>query len=222
MTAGQPGSDNDPQGDQRDDRHGRRPGGRRWFGWLREIIQTLALTLIIFFAIQTFVAQPFQVEQQSMRQTLEPGDYVLVDRLTPRWDAYDRGDIIVFLPPDSWLARGDTPFIKRVIGVAGDEVEIRDDGRIYVNQLPLDEPYVFAVDGQPEPTTTSNDSPRWIVPDGQLFVVGDHRSNSEDSRVKGPIPVSSVVGRAWLRYWPLPSFGILPTPTYPGLTGAGP
>ncbi len=198
-----------------------RPGQRRrGLGLAREIVQTLALTLIIFFVIQTFIAQPFKVEQESMRRTLEPGDYVLVDRLTPRWDAYDRGDIVVFKPPESWFARDDTPFIKRVVGVAGDEVEIRDDGRLYVNQVPLDEPYVYQVDGQAQPTTS--DETRWRVPDGEVFVVGDHRSNSQDSRVYGPIPVTAIVGRAWVRYWPFDAFGVLATPTYPALTGGAP
>ncbi len=195
-----------------------RPGRAGAAGRAREIVQTLALTLIIFFVVQTFVAQPFQVEQESMRRTLEPGDYVLVDRLTPRWDAYDRGDVVVFVPPDTWGARDDTPYIKRVVAVAGDEVEIRD-GRLYVNRVPLDEPYVFEVDGRAQPTTTDTEPPRWTVPDGQVFVVGDHRSRSEDSRVFGPVPASSIVGRAWLRYWPLHAFGILETPTYRELTG---
>jgi len=185
----------------------------------REAIQTLALTLIIFFVIQTWVVQPFQVVQESMRRTLEPGDYVLDDRLTPRWDAYDRGDVVVFKPPLSWGAADDTPYIKRVVGVAGDRIEIRDDGRLYVNDVALDEPYVFEVDGRPQPTTALTEPPRWAVPDGQVFVVGDHRSNSEDSRFFGPIPVSAIVGRAWLRYWPLPAFGILETPTYDPTAG---
>ena len=180
----------------------------------REAIQTLALTLIMFWVIQTFIAQPFQVVQESMRRTLEPGNYVLVDRLTPRWDAYDRGDVVVFTPPPSWGALDDTPYIKRVVGVAGDVIEIRDDGRLYVNDVPLDEPYVFQVNGRAQPTTTRAEPPRWTVPDEEVFVVGDHRSNSEDSRVFGPIPVAVVIGRAWLRYWPLPAFGILVTPTY--------
>jgi len=202
-----------------------RPGQRRrGLGLAREIVQTLALTLIIFFVIQTFIAQPFKVEQESMRRTLEPGDYVLVDRLTPRWDAYDRGDIVVFKPPESWFARDDTPFIKRVVGVAGDDVEIRDDGRLYVNQLPLDEPYVFAAaEGDPpQPTTASGDQERWLIPAGEVFLMGDHRSNSADSRMFGPVGIEQVIGRAWLRYWPIDVFGILSTPSYPGTASSSP
>ena len=102
----------------------------RSFGCLFEIAETLVLTVVIFLVIQTFVAQPYRVEQQSMQKTLEDGQYVLVDKLTPRFDDYSRGDIIVFRPRGSDADQ--TPYIKRVIGVAGDTVEIRG-GRVHVN-----------------------------------------------------------------------------------------
>ena len=115
---------------------------RSSFGCLVEVVETLVLTLIIFFVIQTFIAQPYQVQQNSMERTLEPGQYVLVDKLTPRWDAYGRGDIVVFNPPASWTTET-TPFIKRVIGLPGDTVEVNDDGLVYVNGTPLDESYTY-------------------------------------------------------------------------------
>jgi signal peptidase I len=174
-----------------------------------EIVETLALTAIIFFVVQTFVVQPFEVKQMSMERTLEPGHYVLVDKLTPRFDAYHLGDIVVFDPPETW-SDGGTPFIKRVIGQAGDRVEILDSGRVAVNGIVLDEPYLFRTDpsGPTDPTESSGAS-SWTVGDGELFVMGDHRGNSIDSRVFGTIPVESVVGRAWLRYWPFDVFGLL-------------
>lgn len=174
-----------------------------------EIVETLALTAIIFFVIQTFVAQPFEVKQMSMERTLEPGHYVLVDKLTPRFDAYHLGDIVVFDPPESW-SDGGTPFIKRVIGRAGDRVEILDSGRVAVNGTVLDEPYLFRTDpsGPTDPTESSGAS-SWMVGEGELFVMGDHRGNSIDSRVFGTIPVDQVVGRAWLRYWPFDVVGLL-------------
>ncbi len=185
-------------------------------GCLFEIVETLVLTIIIFFLIQNFVAQPYKVEQQSMEQTLEPGQYVLVDKLTPRFDDYSRGDIVVFHAPEDWSS-DDTPFIKRVIGEGGDTIDIRD-GEVYVNDIVIDEPYVFAdEDGEPQPTDGGIDQATWTVPDGELFLMGDHRSNSADSRTFGPVEVDQIIGRAWLRYWPLDSFGILPTPTYPEL-----
>jgi len=189
-------------------------------GCLFEIVETLVLTLIIFLVIQNFVAQPYKVQQQSMEHTLEPDQYVLVDKLTPRVDVYKRGDIVVFTPPDDWAADDQTPFIKRVIGVGGDEVEIRD-GLVYVNGTALDEPYIFAEPGDPpQPTVASQD--RWVIPADELFLMGDHRANSADSRSFGPVPVANIIGRAWLRYWPISVFGILPTPTHPELDSASP
>ena len=186
------------------------------FGCLFEIIETLVLTLVIFLVIQNFVAQPYQVKQQSMQRTLEPDQYVLVDKLTPRLDPYERGDVVVFTPPASWTG-DDTPYIKRVIGLGGDLIEIRDDGHVYIDGIELEEPYVYLVDGVPQDTTAPPDRDRWTIPAGELFLMGDHRSNSADSRVFGPVPVEQIIGRAWLRYWPLDTFGILATPTHPEL-----
>jgi signal peptidase I len=192
---------------------------RSSLGCLFEVLETLVLTLIIFFVIQTFIAQPYQVQQQSMERTLEPGQYVLVDKLSPRWDGYDRGDVVVFNPPDSWT-NDDTPFIKRVIGVAGDTVEVRDDGFAYVNGVRLEEDYTYTnAEGVPEPTE-AGDQARWVVAEGELFVMGDHRQRSADSRVFGSIPIDNVIGRAFLRYWPVSTFGILETPSYPDLEPA--
>jgi signal peptidase I len=187
-------------------------------GCLFEIVETLVLTLIIFLVIQTFVAQPYKVQQQSMEHTLEPDQYVLVDKLTPRFDTYDRGDIVVFTPPDDWVQDDGTPFIKRVIGLGGDTVEIRD-GDVFINGTMIEEGYLYASEpgDPPQPTTVPGDEHRWVVPADELFLMGDHRSNSADSRTFGPVPSEQVIGRAWLRYWPIDVFGILPTPTYPEL-----
>ena len=187
---------------------------RSGVGCLVEVAETLILTLIIFFVIQTFIAQPYQVQQNSMERTLEPGQYVLVDKLTPRWDSYSRGDIIVFNPPPAWTP-DPTPFIKRVIGLPGDVVTVEDDGLVYVNGTPLDEPYTYTNGAGVHEPTTSIGEKRWVVPAGELFVMGDHRAKSADSRSFGPIKESDVIGRAFLRYWPLSTFGILQTPSYP-------
>lgn len=193
-------------------------------GCLLEVLETLALTLIIFFVIQTFVAQPYKVQQQSMEHTLEPDQYVLVDKLSPRWDTYKRGDIVVFDPPADWVQENGTPFIKRVIGVGGDTVEIKADGLVYINGVALHEPYLYAVapGDAPQPTTPSAGQSKWVIPAGELFLMGDHRENSADSRAFGPVAVSQVIGRAWLRYWPIGTFGILPTPSYPETVPAAP
>jgi signal peptidase I len=189
-------------------------------GCLFEVVETLVLTLVIFLGIQTFVAQPYKVQQESMETTLLPEQYVLVDKLTPHWSAYTHGDIVVFDPPASWSGSNGVPFIKRIIGLPGDRVELRD-GLVYVNNVKLDEPYIYKDDGVPQSSDPAGGgATQWLVPDGDLFVMGDHRHNSADSRVFGPIPISSVIGRAWLRYWPFDTFGILPTPSHPELSGS--
>jgi signal peptidase I len=198
---------------------------RRPLGCLVEIVETLVLTLIIFFVIQNWVAQPYRVQQQSMEHTLEPDQYVLVDKLTPHFDQYHRGDIVVFTPPANWAQPGDgTPYIKRVIGIGGDTVEVREDGFVYVNGIKLNEPYLYAEapDDAAQPTVSTGGQNRWVIAPGELFVMGDHRERSADSRAFGPVPVSAVIGRAWLRYWPFNTFGILSSPSHPELASPAP
>jgi signal peptidase I len=190
----------------------------RWRGCLLEIVETVVLTIVIFFLVQHFVAQPYQIMQVSMENTLEPGQYVLVDKVSPNVSDYKRGDVIVFEPPAGYQEDGkDIPFIKRVIGVGGDLVEVHDDA-VWVNGVKLDEPYVF--DGQP--TTPLSGQASWRVPKDQLFVLGDHREQSQDSRVFGPIAKSTVIGRAWLRYWPIGKFSLIGSASYPGIPNASP
>jgi signal peptidase I len=190
---------------------------KRPFGCLFEVVETLVLTLVIFLVIQNFVAQPYLVQQMSMEHSLEPGDYVLVDKLTPHFDDYHRGDVIVFTPPPGFEDGGTTPFIKRVIGEPGDTVAIHD-GKVWVNGDALVEPYLYENQATDPPPAQST----WVVPAGELFVLGDHRAASQDSRVFGFIEKSSVIGRAWLRYWPFSGFGILQTPTYSGIPAPAP
>jgi signal peptidase I len=192
---------------------------RRALGCLIEVVETVVLTAIIFVVLQTFVAQPFQVQQVSMMNTIQDGQYILVDKLTPRFDGYHRGDIIVFSPPANAEVEAGKPYIKRIVGVGGDTVSLKD-GHVFVNGVELNEPYLYdAPDGPAQPTTAHGPQDTWTIPDGQLFVMGDHRERSSDSRDFGPIDLSSVVGRAWLRYWPLTDFGILPTYSHPELSG---
>ena len=179
---------------------------------LREILITFVLAALLYVVIQTFVAQTYRVEQQSMEPTLEPGQHVLIDKLTPRFDDYSRGDVVVFRPRGS--RPGATPFIKRVIGIPGDHVEIQD-GRVLVNGAVLREPYL----PEGEPTDVDGGASDWVVEEGTLFVLGDHRTASRDSRSDGIglVPASDVVGRAWLSFWPLDTLAILETPRYTGI-----
>jgi signal peptidase I len=187
--------------------------GRSGLGWVVEIVETVVLTFVIFLVIQNFIGQPFKVDGQSMEDTFLDGQYVLVDRISHTWSPYERGQVVVFQPPSD-VEDSNYPFIKRVIGVGGDVIELRN-GKVYVNGTALDEPYLFRGDtGQIQPTEPLTVQTRWTVPQGDLFVMGDHREVSEDSRAFGPIPVSSVIGRALIRYWPLSDFEMIATPSY--------
>jgi signal peptidase I len=191
-------------------------------GCLFEVVETLILTAVIFLVVQTFVAQPFKVEGGSMETTVLPDQYVLIDKLTPHWASYARGDIVVLQPPADYQPAGGVPFIKRVIGLPGDHVQLKD-GTVYVNGTALDEPYVFTDRGVRQTTDATPGGPaEWFVPAGQVFVMGDHRQNSADSRVFGPVEISQIIGRAWLRYWPIDSFGLLPATSYPPISQASP
>jgi signal peptidase I len=179
---------------------------------LFEVLETLLVTLVFFLAVQLFVAQPFHVEQPSMENTLMPDQYVLVDKISPRFTDYQRGDIVVFNPPSSWASgAAGTPYIKRVIAVASDTVDIHG-GHVFVDGKELSEPYVY--EGQAtEPLDAAKHV--WKLTAGQLFVMSDHRADSQDSRVFGPIDKASVIGRALIRYWPLANFGPLSQPNAP-------
>lgn len=182
-------------------------GDDRWrnrVGLARTLAETLVGTLVLFVLLQTFVGRTYAVEQTSMEPTLEPDQRLIVDRLTPNFDPYKPGDIVVFDAP--WLVDQRGPLIKRVIAVAGSVVEIVD-GRVVVNGIELDEPYTFGG----EPTLPTTEQTRWIVPVGSVFVLGDHRAVSVDSRAFGPIQISAIVGRAWLRFLPLEDAALLTT-----------
>lgn len=197
---------------------------RRGLGCLLEIVETLVLTLVIYLLIHNFIAQPFEVEQESMVPTIVENEYVLIDKITPRFDEYRRGDIVVFQPPPGFEQNG-VPFIKRIIGLPGDTVTL-DNGRVYVTpsggtRVQLLEPYVVQdVDGRVEPTLPKDaeSTTEWVVPDGEFFVMGDNRPQSQDSRFFGPIDRELIVGRAWLRYFPLDRIGFMNRPEYEGLS----
>jgi len=203
---------------------GEPPAPRRRLGCALEIVETLVLTLVIYLVIHNFVAQPFEVQQQSMMPTVNPGEYVLIDKISPRFDPYHRGDIVVFQPPDGFR-QGEVPFIKRVIGLPGDTVSL-ENGRVFVavdggSPVRLDEPYVVrGIDGAPAPTLPKDAeaTTSWTVGAGTYFVMGDNRPDSQDSRYFGPIDRELIVGRAWFRYFPLDRMGFVGRPTYAGIS----
>src|SRR5437870_11361025 len=192
-------------------------GGLAW-----ELLQTIVLTLAIFLGVRS-VVQNFRVEGASMEPTLQTGQYLLIskasyfhvegtplDRLLPithqgttdyLFGGPQRGDVVVFRAP----TQPDKDFIKRVIGLPGDTILVKN-GTVYVNGTALDETYIhfpatykYPLRGRPRQ-----------VPDGNYFVLGDNRPNSSDSHLGWFVPVDNLVGRAWVSYWPPTDWGIVP------------
>jgi signal peptidase I len=188
------------------------PPPRRATSTLREIIETALLALLIFVLVRTFVLN-FKVDGRSMLPTFENGEMLLVNRNAYRAiDAWDFIDIIVFTPP----APGeDKPYIKRVIGVPGDTIEIGADARVHVNGTPIEEDYIRS-DGTVCPTGAEYCGPL-TVPEGSVYVMGDNRNNSEDSRYFGVVPEENIIGKAWVVYWPSDVWGPVEHPDYPEL-----
>ncbi|QNE78912.1 signal peptidase I [Streptomyces finlayi] len=205
----------------------------------KELPILIGVALLLALFIKTFLLQAFSIPSESMQNTLQKGDRVLVDKLTPWFGSEpERGEVIVFHDPSDWL-RGvpteppnafqkvmsfvgvmpsaeEKDLIKRVIGVAGDTVECKGDGPVKVNGKPLDEPYVF-----PGNTACSTDDAgqfKVTVPDDRVWVMGDHRQASGDSRYhqedpyRGMVPVDEVVGRAVVVAWPVTRWDTLPVP----------
>lgn len=158
---------------------------------VREFVETLVLIVVIFFGIRT-VVQNFRIEGQSMEPTLHSEQYVLVNKLSYRgFGEPQRGDIVVF---NAWDRAGDKDFIKRIIGVPGDVVEIRD-GAVIVGGDTLDEPYL-------DPPITHGTYGPITLGENEYYALGDNRGNSSDSRNYGVLPGDSLIGKAWFTYWP--------------------
>ena len=165
--------------------------------WIAIIVAALAVALVV----KTFLIQAFYIPSLSMYPTLDQGDRVLVNKLSYKMHDVHRGDIIVFERPPGQPASEIKDLIKRVVGLPGDTIEAKQ-GVVYIDGKKLAEPYL--VDG----VTTTN-LRRQDIPAGHVFVMGDNRGDSADSRVFGPIDEDTIVGRAFIRVWPLPDIGLL-------------
>lgn len=162
-----------------------------------ETFQTILLALVLYFLIDSVIAR-VRVENVSMKPTLQPGQYVLVNKLAYRLGNIQHGDIIVFHYPPNPAE----DYIKRVVGLPGDLVQVRN-GIIFVNDQKISEKYTAS------PPSYDGD---WAVPEDALFVLGDNRNQSSDSHAWGFVPVSNVVGRALAVYWPLNEIKVLTHP----------
>ncbi|MFE9618838.1 signal peptidase I [Streptomyces sp. NPDC006384] len=216
------------------------PAAGKQRSFWKELPILIGIALVLALLIKTFLVQAFSIPSASMQNTLTEGDRVLVDKLTPWFGSEpERGEVVVFHDPDQWLAGEPTPdpnalqtflswiglmpstdekdLIKRVIGVGGDTVECNGTGPLKVNGKELKEQYVY-----PGNTPCSVDDQggqfKVKVPEGSIWVMGDHRQNSRDSRYNqsdrngGMVPVKEVVGRAVVVAWPISHWDTLPVP----------
>lgn len=166
----------------------------QWKRFIKDILETLVLAAVLFIGINAVSAR-VRVDGFSMRPTLEDGEFVLVSRMSYKFSEYERGDIVVFhfpLDPKEEL-------IKRVIGLPGDHVRV-EGGQVFLNGQLLEETYI---------AEAPRYSGEWVVTEGFLFVLGDNRNNSNDSKDWGLLPQENVVGKAVLIYWPPPMWGAL-------------
>jgi signal peptidase I len=166
---------------------------------LREIVETVLLTVAIFLLVNAATGR-FRIEGASMEPNLHDSEYVLIDKISYRLHAPERGDVIVFERQGN-----ERDYIKRIIGLPGDTVQVAG-GQVLVNGIALDEPYLNQV--------IHTDMPARQVEEGRYFVMGDNRNNSSDSRAFGSIAVNDIVGRAWLVYWPPSDWAVVPHHTY--------
>ena len=201
---------------------------------LRDILETLIITVLIFVLVRSVVLN-FRIDGPSMLPTLEDGQMILVNRnayqtfdlgdlvdwipgvpeqqwfVITDWGEPERGDVIVFTPPEP----GDQkPYIKRVIGLPGDQIQITSDQTVIVNGTELDENYVG---DRPTPCRSNPANCDVTVPPGHVFTLGDNRTGSEDSRYYGLVAEDRIIGKAWLVYWPLSDIGPVHSPGYPEL-----
>jgi signal peptidase I len=173
--------------------------------WLQDTLETILLAAILFLIINTLTGR-YQVHGQSMVPSLQEGQYLIASKIAYWLHEPARGDVIVLHPPNN---SGGIPYIKRVIGLPGDVIEVREN-RVWVNGVALNEPYINV-----QPTYTGN----WIIDEGTVFVLGDNRNDSSDSHTWGLLPDAQILGKAFFSYWPPERWGTIPHYSFPELSG---
>lgn len=175
----------------------------------KEIIITIITFLVVFIVVQ-FSIRSYKVEQTSMIPTIQPGNSLVVDKLTYRFRSPHRGEIVVLWPPQAY--RQKDPFIKRIIGLPGETVNIDANGRVSIEAKGGSE--FRALVEQPTMPACSVRNKTWTLGEDEYFVLGDNRDFSEDSSIFGPVKGKDITGKTWLRYWPLSKFGLTPHYSY--------
>jgi signal peptidase I len=169
----------------------------------REVVITVAIAVAVFFSLRLTV-QSYTVVMSSMEPNFQQGECIMVNKVSYHSSGPQRGDVIVFNPP----FESEFPYIKRVIGLPTDTVEIKDE-KVFINGTALDEPYIMA---PPDYTM-----PAVQVPENEYFVLGDNRNNSNDSHNGWLVPRDNIIGKAWFIYWPPSKLGVVKHYTYPEL-----
>ena len=183
-------------------RRRKRSAARNAVEWVLVLVGALLVALVV----KTWLFQAFYIPSGSMEPTLHTDDRVLVNKVSYDIGDVERGDIVVFERPDSWGSGEIDDLIKRVIGLPGEEIAVRD-GDVYVDGERLDEPWLQDDVTTPSFFEESGCVPSCTIGDDEIFVLGDNRGNSDASNHFGPLPFDTVVGRAFIRVWPLSDFG---------------
>lgn len=186
-----------------------RKGMRSAMEWVAVAVGALVIAMLV----RTFLVQAFSIPSESMEPTLNRGDRLLVDKVSYRFGGVQRGDIVVFDSPQGRLVGTDEPLIKRVVGLEGETIDL-SDGIVAINGDYLGERYLdpstLTFSQGPIPGCVNGGSPTsCTVAKGHIFVLGDNRPSSRDSRFFGPVETKTIIGRAWLKYWPLGDIDIL-------------
>lgn len=179
--------------------------------FVMDILETIVFIGSFFIVVYLFILQPNQVKGASMEPTFHTGDYIMTSKITYKFRGYQRGDVIVFHSPKN----PDIEYIKRIIGLPGDKIMVKE-GQVYVNNQTINETYISAQTNLWEGGFLKEGEPI-IVPEDYLFVMGDNRPRSSDSREFGPIPISSVIGQVFYRYFPPQKTGWIKNPLPPNL-----